>query len=90
MNKLIILLLALLLKQSTAGIFDERYPSPRATAMSGSFVALANDVWAPYYNPAGLAMVDNYAAGVSYQNPYNLAYFNNYFLSAAAPLPYKN
>jgi len=90
MNKLIIFLLALLLTQSTAGIFDERYPSPRATAMSGSVVALANDVWAPYYNPAGLALVDNYAAGVSYQNPYNLAYFNNYFLSAAAPLPNKN
>lgn len=88
MNKIIPFLVALMVGINMAGIFDERYPSPRATAMSGSVVSLANDVWAPYYNPAGLAMVDHSAIGISYQSPYNLPFFQNYFLSAALPVPY--
>jgi hypothetical protein len=88
MNKITPFLVILMVGISIAGIFDERYPSPRASAMSSSVVALANDVWAPYYNPAGLAMVNTYTVGASYQIPYNLSYFQNYFLSAAVPIPY--
>ncbi len=90
MYKILFFLLIVLLAHSSAGVFDERYPSARASAMSGSVVSLANDVWAPYYNPAGLAMVNSPVFGVSYQMPYNMAFFHNYFLSAAAPVPYGN
>jgi hypothetical protein len=90
MYKLLSVLLIILVCQASAGIFDERYPSARATAMSGSIVSLAHDVWAPYYNPAGLANVQNSAVGVSYQSPYNLSFFHNYFLSAVTPVPYGN
>ena len=87
MIKFIPILLVLCLAQGYAGIFDERLPSPRATAMSGSVVALPGDVWSSYYNPAALAFVGQYEAGISYQTPYNLAYLHNYFFSATGPLP---
>ncbi len=87
MYKILFFLLIMLIASSPAGIFDERYPSARATAMSGSVVSLAGDVWAPYYNPAGLATIDHSAVGVSYQMPYNLSFFHNYFLSAVTPIP---
>ena len=70
-----------------AGAFDDRYPSARATAMSNAYVAIANDVWASYYNPAGLAQLNNYAAGFTYQRLFNLSFFKNVFFSAAMPLP---
>jgi len=70
-----------------AGVFDNRLPSPRATAMSNAFVAVANDVWAGYYNPAGLAQLKHYEFGSAYQRPFGLPFFNNGFLGAALPLP---
>ncbi len=71
-----------------AGLFDDRLPSARATAMSGAVVALQGDVWAPYYNPASLSSIDNYQIGGSYQIPYNLSFFRNYFVSGVVPTPY--
>ena len=66
------ILLLLLIRFSTAGVFDDRYPSVRATGMSNAYVAVANDVWAAYYNPAGLAQLKNYEAGFTYQKPFNM------------------
>ncbi len=71
----------------SAGAFDDRYPSARATAMSNAYVAVANDVWASYYNPAGLAQLNNYATGFTYQRLFNLNFLKNVFFSAALPLP---
>lgn len=83
------IILLLLIRFSTAGVFADRYPSVRATGMSNAYVAVANDVWAAYYNPAGLAQLKNYEAGFTYQKPFNLSFFKNVFLSAAVPLPQK-
>lgn len=83
------ILFLLLIRFSTAGVFDDRYPSVRATGMSNAYVAVANDVWAAYYNPAGLAQLENYEAGFTYQKPFNMSFFKNVFLSAAMPLPQK-
>ncbi len=68
------------------GAFDDRYPSARATGMSNSFVAVANDVWAAYYNPAGLSNIDNYQTGISYQKPFSLSFFQSIFASAVIPI----
>ena len=81
-----VLLLATLLQ---AGVFDSRYPSARATGMSDAYVAVANDVWASYYNPAGLAAVTSYQVATAVQRPFNQAFFTDAFLAASAPLPGK-
>jgi len=75
----------LLCNSGKAGLFDDRLPSARATAMSGAVVALTGDVWSPYYNPAALSGVGNYQIGASYQIPFNLSFFRNYFISAVVP-----
>lgn len=69
--------------------FDDRYPSVRATAMSDAYVAVANDVWAAYYNPAGLAQIEGIHTGFSYLRPYNMSFFKNFFFSAAMPISEK-
>ncbi len=43
-------------------------PSARGSALGGSFAALATDVSAVYYNPAGLAQMDRAGAMVSEMN----------------------
>ena len=48
-----------------AGVAQVANPLPRATAMSGSFTALARGLSAPAWNPAGLGMPDNPAFSVS-------------------------
>jgi hypothetical protein len=75
------------LKTAVAGLFDDRYPSARALGMGGAVVAVTNDVWASYYNPAGLAAVNNYQVASSYNLPFGYTFFRNYFLSATAKLP---
>ncbi len=83
----IILLFTIFYGSVQAGLFDDRFPSARASAMSGSFVAVSNDVWAGYYNPAGLARVGNNQFGASYQIPFNLNFFRSFFVSGVMPLP---
>ncbi len=87
--KLLIILLLSALTFSRAGVFDSRYPSARATAMSEAFVAAANDVWASYYNPAGLAQVDKFQFASAFQRPFGRTFFSNSFFAAAMPLPGK-
>lgn len=74
---------------SHAGLFDDRYPSARFTAMGGSGVAVANDVWASYYNPAGLSRVQTPVMGTSYLRLFNVSFLRNFFGAAAYPLPEK-
>lgn len=82
-----ICLLLLIVVTAQAGVFDGRYPSARATAMSEAFVAVANDVWAAYYNPAGLAELNSYQFGSAVQRPFNQSFMSNSFFAAALPLP---
>jgi hypothetical protein len=69
-----------------AGLFDDRYPSARATAMGGSGVAVANDVWAAYYNPAGLPQLEQMSIGTSYLRLFNVSFFSNFFGAVNYPL----
>jgi hypothetical protein len=57
--------------------------------MSNAFVAIANDVWAAYYNPAGLAGIQDYQTGFAYQKPYNYSFFTSVFGSTIIPISTK-
>lgn len=81
-----ILLFILLINGLQAGAFDARYPSARASAMGDGFVAVANDVWASYYNPAGLAAVGNYQVGTAFQRPFSQSFYSNTFIGGAVPI----
>lgn len=83
----LLIFLILVIGSSRAGVFDSRYPSARATGMGEAFVAVANDVWAAYYNPAGLAQVQSYRFASAMQKPFNRSFFSNAFLGGAMPLP---
>lgn len=72
-----------------AGVFDGRYPSARATGMSNAVVAINADVWAPYYNPAGLAELHHYQVASAVQRLFNQAFLQNAFFGASMPLPGK-
>lgn len=93
MKKFIIIkmvfLIWLLSIPAKAGLFDDRYPSPKATAMGGSGTAINGDVWAAYYNPANLGEIDNIQIGTSYLRLFNLSFFKNFFGGAVYPLPRK-
>ncbi len=71
MNKKAILLLAILLGYAQWGfgqVATEMPPQgPRASALAGTFVAVANDGWAMFHNPAGLANLKSMQAFSSYQ-----------------------
>jgi hypothetical protein len=73
-----------------ASLFDNRFPSARASGMGGAQTAVAGDVWAAYYNPAGLVLLDNnYNFGAAYYKPYNGDFFDAVFGSFAMKLPEK-
>ena len=84
--KKIILILFITLNLAHAGAFDDRYPSARAAGMSNAVVAVANDVWAAYYNPAGLAGMQSYQTGFAYQKPFNYSFFTSVFGSVVIPI----
>ena len=88
MKRTVLLIGLLLYEAAVAGLFDDRFPSARATAMSNAVVALPGDVWSAYYNPAALSGVDILQIGASYQIPYNLSFFRNYFISGVLPTNY--
>jgi hypothetical protein len=50
---------------TAAGKFLSIDVGPRATAMGSAFVSIANDVSAMYWNPAGIARIENYEASFS-------------------------
>jgi len=59
--------------------------SPRAISLGGGYVAIADDVYAIYYNPAGLATLISPEVSFSYNSGFEGASSN--FLALASPLP---
>ena len=86
---LIIFILITSTYQVVAGLFDDRYPSARITAMGGASSAISDEVWAAYYNPANLTMIDRVQVGTSYSKIFNLSFLKNFFLAGTYPLPQK-
>ena len=86
---LFVLLVTVFSQSLRAGVFDNRYPSAQAAAMSNATVALIGDVWAPYYNPAGLANINGIQVASAVQRLFNQPFLQNAFFGAAMPLPGK-
>lgn len=85
----IFLILCSITQITFAGLFDDRYPSAQGLGMGGALVAISNDVWAGYYNPAGLAEFKDYEVATSYNMPFGYSFFTNLFLNAGMQLPEK-
>jgi hypothetical protein len=69
-----------------AASFDNVTVSPRARAMGECGAAMADDAFAPYFNPAGLALLAEPTAGASYIRPYGLSFTDFVYLGGALPL----
>ena len=63
--------------------FLRTHVSARASAMAGAFVAIPGDVHAIYFNPAGLATVNNRVASATYLN--HVLDFQSGFVGYAQP-----
>jgi hypothetical protein len=72
MNRILGILIVVILTGNTfAQVTSEPTPQgPRAIGLAGTYVAVANDGWAMFHNPAGLAQVKNIQAFGSYQRLY--------------------
>ncbi len=71
----------------TAGAaFLKFTPSPRATAMGESYSSLADDAYAAYWNPAGLASVEQPELAATYNASF--ADVTHQYMSLAYPLRY--
>ncbi len=73
MNRITLVLLSVVLMAGSldAQVASEPTPQgPRAIGLAGTYVAVANDGWAMFHNPAGLAQVKNIQAFGAYQRLY--------------------
>ncbi len=59
--------------------------SPRARGMGDAAVAVADDAFAPYFNPAGLARIQGVTLGNSYLKPYDLSFAEQMYLGGVIP-----
>ncbi len=82
----LLLVLALgLMALPAAASFDNVTVSPRARAMGEAGVAVADDAYAAYFNPAGLAaMADPLVAG-SYVRPFGMSFTDFAYLGGVLP-----
>jgi hypothetical protein len=62
-------------------------PTPRQAGIGYAGAALTGDAAAVWFNPAGLAEVDQLQAFATYQRPYNLPFFLDLGLGAAYATP---
>ena len=68
-----------------AGSFLELGVGARALAMGGAHVALSEDAYGAYWNPSGLAFLNNYQAAAMYASGFNQLEKHN-FASIAVPI----
>lgn len=71
---------------TSAASFLKFGPSPRATAMGESYASVTEDAYAAYWNPAGLANVEQAEVAVTYNDSFEEV--THQYLSAAFPLSY--
>ncbi|MBI4060562.1 MAG: hypothetical protein HY403_03950, partial [Elusimicrobia bacterium] len=94
MNSLLRVFASLWLTSSLAvtarAAFEDLGAGARAPGMGGAFVAVADDVYTIYYNPAGLGLLDRPQFGTAYSALYpglkDGSNLNTSFLAYAQPL----
>ncbi len=69
-----------------AASFENVAVSPRARAMGEGAVTMADDAFAPYFNPAGLALLSGPAVTASYVRPYGVSFLDLGYVGGALPL----
>jgi hypothetical protein len=69
----------------TLAAFENVDISPRARGMGDAAVAVADDAFAPYFNPAGLARIDGVMLGNSYVKPYGESFLDQMYLGGVIP-----
>lgn len=69
----------------TSGFFAEPGLGARARGMGGAFAALADDAFAPLYNPAGLAQNERLAFSAEYADLYELGLLSETYFDAQFP-----
>ncbi|MBC8426563.1 hypothetical protein H8E07_20805 [bacterium] len=74
-----------LLAGSALAAFENLDISPRARGMGDTAVAVADDAFAPYFNPAGLARIQGVNLGTSYLRPYDLSFAEHMYLGGVIP-----
>ncbi len=79
------LALGLLAGPVLGAAFDNIDISPRARGMGDAAVAVADDAFAPYFNPAGLAGIQGVTLGNSYLKPYGLEFNEQMYLGGVIP-----
>ncbi len=82
---LVVLALGLLAGPATAAIFDNEDISARARGMGDAAVAVADDAFAPYFNPAGLAAISGATLGNSYVKPFGYGYNEQMYFGGVIP-----
>ena len=71
------------------GAFDNVNVSPRSRAMGDAGVAVADDAFAAYQNPAALGVMGRPTLGSSYVRPYGLDFTDLLYVGVAVPLSAK-
>ena len=71
---------------STSAAFLKFTPSPRATAMGESYSSVTEDAYAAYWNPAGLASLEQGELAATYNASFESV--ANQYVSMASPLSY--
>ncbi len=66
--------------------FENVDVSPRARAMGDAGVAVADDAYAPFFNPAGIAQAAAPALATSYVQPYGLDFVDQVYFGAVMPV----
>jgi outer membrane protein OmpA-like peptidoglycan-associated protein len=65
-----VITIALVLVVSSSAVSDVLNPGARAMGMAGAFIALADDAWAQWWNPAGLLRSGRMLIGTEYTSFY--------------------
>ncbi|GEM_PF-987134 len=83
----IIILTGLLFSSQVFGAFNIENPIPRALGMGNAFVAVADDVNAVFYNPAGLTRLKTWETTFSYSKLFlGIDNLDESFIAAGIPL----
>ncbi|MBT7310332.1 hypothetical protein HN843_01120 [bacterium] len=86
MRKLILILALLAIAVPTFAAFDNISISPRVRGMGDAGVAIADDAFAPYYNPAGLASITGGMIGSSSVKPYGTSFMDVTYFGGVAQI----
>ncbi len=66
MKRALIFIIMLIFAVNIEAAFEPRDNGAKPVAMGGAYVAAANDIYSPAYNPAGIGFINNFTFGANY------------------------